>query len=147
MEVILEYPMKEEKWIHEPIEKFMGENKTFETQYGIGISERDPRSPQHCYFNVACQYELNNLVNGRVFYAEVVTTFLIKCDNQEMDLDFLFPMIEKGGKNFADRFREKTQNTNLVHHKIARPVLKDLKYDLEKKIQYWNEHHRNISLN
>ena len=63
----------------------------------------------------------NETTNTVVFYSKTYSCFKVKNNYQKPTSEFYFTLIEKATYEFAKQFHQRTQNTNISHHKIQKP--------------------------
>ena len=147
MKVIHNYDTQIKEWKHEPIEKFMGKNSEIEFKLGLGISAREPRNPDVCYFNVVVQRKIENQVHGEVFKALIQKTFMVEVGNEKPSVEFYFDLIEKTTYEFARIFHQKIENTNLQGRKTQKPNIQELRPEIQAEIDRWYQTIREAGLN
>lgn len=144
MQIVKEYPVQIEFWTHLSIDKFNGVISDNGYNYIFGITPEDPTDPECCYFNVWVEKEMTNETTKTVvFYAKVYCCFKVKNSYQKPTSQFYFDLIDKATYQFALLFHQKTQNTNLSHHKIKKPLFTQFKNDIDKTIDIWDRTTRN----
>ncbi|WP_395048654.1 hypothetical protein [Flavobacterium sp.] len=146
MVIVQKYDIQIEEWSLEDFRKFEGENQE-NLIHEFGISPRDPKEPNCCYFNVGIQKTIDNSKNGRVFSAKATTIFKIKNDNQIPSVEFCFDILDNGTFEFAKFFNERKQNTYVFDKKIPIPQIADFRKELESVISFWDRNIRNTGLN
>lgn len=146
MKLIHQYPTQIEKHVHEPIDKFMGQNQ--EILYPIyGLTPQDPKNPTCIYFNSGFMLETKNSTHGQVFLLKTLTTFMIDNSNQSPTDDFLLPLVQTSFREFTKLLTEKIKGTNLQHHKVKEINIQVHKKNLKDSIDKWGKMIRNTSLN
>lgn len=144
MQTVKEFPIQIEYWTHLPFDKFMGVISDNGYNYILGITPEDPNDPECCYFNVWIEKTMKNkTTNTVVFYAKTYSCFKVKNSYQKPTPEFYFTLIEKATYEFALQFHQRTQNTNLSHHKIQKPPFLQFKDEIEKTIDIWGRTARN----
>lgn len=140
MEIVKEYPIQIENWIHLPPEKFMGLISDNGYNYILGITPEDPNELECCYFNVWVEKKMTNETTKTiVFYAKTFNCFKVKNDFKTPTAQFYFSLIDKATYEFALQFHQRTQNTNLSHHKIQKPPFSQFKDEIDKTIEIWDK--------
>lgn len=147
MKIVHTYESEIKEWKHESIEKFMGKNSEIEFELGLGISAREPRNTDICYFNVVVQRKIVNQTHGEVFKALVQKTFMVDVGNEKPTVEFYFDLIEKTTFEFAHIFHKRIQNTNLQGRKTQKPILKELRPAIQSEIDRWYQTIRETGLN
>jgi hypothetical protein len=144
MQIVKEYPIQIEHWVHLPIEKFMGLISDNGYNYILGITPEDPNEPECCYFNVWVEKKMTNETTKTiVFYAKTFSCFKVKNEYQKPTVQFYYSLIDKATYEFALLFHQKTQKTNLSHHKIQKPPFQQFQDEIEKTIEIWDRTARN----
>lgn len=137
MEILQAYDYKILDWTHKPIENFMGKNREEEYKLGLGISQREPRDPEVCYFNVVVARTITNQTNGVVFNGQIQKTFAIRVKQEIPTVEFYFGLIERISKEYAELFHKKTHQTNLNNRKTPVPQIENLRPAIQKSIDDW----------
>ena len=144
MQIVTEFPIQIEHWTHLPLDKFMGVISDSGYNYILGITPEDPNDPECCYFNVWIEKTMKNeTTNTIVFYSKTYSCFKVKNNYQKPTSEFYFTLIEKATYKFATQFHQRTQNTNISHHKIQKPPFLQFKEEIEKTIEIWDRTARN----
>jgi hypothetical protein len=139
MEIVKEYPIEIEHWIQLAIDNFIGLISDNGYNYILTITPEDPKELECCYFNVWIEKKMTNETTKTiVFYAKTFNSFKVKNDYQKPTAEFYFSLIDKATYEFAMQFYQRTQNTNLSHHKIQKPSFFQFKDDIEKTIEIWD---------
>jgi len=123
-------------WQHEADEKFLGQNIP-KFLYGFNLSR--PTFESSLLFHVAIYHTYTNSFNGIVFLSDSVSTFQIPESNTEIDPKDLFPMVDAATFAYAKVFFERTRQTTLLHHKIAKPKLEEVLPTLKSTVEVWEE--------
>lgn len=144
MQIVKEYLIQIEHWTHLPIDKFMGLISDNGYNYILGITPEDPNEPECCYFNIWVEKKMSNETTKTiVFYAKTFSCFKVKNEYQKPTAEFYYSLIDKATYEFALQFHNRTQNTNLSHHKIQKPLFQQFKDEIEKTIEIWDRTARN----
>lgn len=144
MQIVTEFPIQIEHWVHLPLDKFLGVISDNGYNYILGITPEDPNDPECCFFNVWIEKTMKNeTTNTVVFYSKTYSCFKLKNNYQKPTSEFYFSLIEKATYEFAKQFHQRTQNTNLSHHKIQKPPFLRFKNEIEKTIEIWDRTARN----
>ncbi|TCC92418.1 hypothetical protein EZ428_11910 [Pedobacter frigiditerrae] len=132
------YPVVVEQWKHDGFEKFIGHNSSH-MNYELGLSHADIFD--RCfYFMVRVRRVYENQFNGQVFLGVTTTTFKIGYNfGESPSLQFLFDLVEKATYDFAEIFHYRKQQTNLLHHKIEKPILKEIENTIQGIIDIWDQ--------
>ena len=128
--------MEIEVWKHEALEMFLGSNRD-DFYYELGITKPDIFS-KCFYFKVRIRLTYTNQFNGIVFSAVTSSIYEIKYDKEAPTVSFLFNLINAATFEFAKIFHEKTRQTNLLHRKILKPKLSELKDVIQQQIDDWD---------
>jgi hypothetical protein len=144
MKIVTNFPIQIEHWMHLPIDEFMGVISNNGYNYILGITPEDPNDPECCYFNIWVEKKMENKTTNKVvFYAKTFSCFKVRNNYQKPTSDFYFNLIDKATYEFALQFHQRTQNTNLAHHRIQKPSFLQFKDDIEKTIDIWDRTARN----
>ena len=139
MKIEEHYPIKIEHWMHLPANKFIGQ-QFHSYNFIFGISPEDPMDEECCYFNIWNEKKIyNESTKTIVFYAKTYSAFKVRNKSNPPSPEFFFELVLKAGSDFAKLFYTRTKGTNLLHHKIRKPVYSELKQDIIKTIDHWNK--------
>lgn len=147
MEIVTQYPIKIEHWIHMPIKEFNGLISDSGYNYIFGITPEDKEDSECCYFNIWIEKKMINETTKKVvFYAKTYSGFKVRNRFKTPTSQFFFELVQRATYEFAFQFHQRTSKTNLSHHKIKKPQFLIIRDDLEKTINYWDENYRNSAL-
>ncbi|MGF7078914.1 hypothetical protein [Mucilaginibacter sp. UYCu711] len=132
----MSYPVQVRQWLHEKDEKFLGQN-TPEFLYGFNLSR--PTFESGLLFHVAIKNTYTNSFNGVVFLSDTVSTFKIKETQDPVCAADLFPLVDTAAFAYAQLFHERTRQTTLLHHKIAKPQVSEVLPTLQATVDIWEE--------
>jgi len=62
MQIVKEYPIQIEQWVHLPIDKFIGLISDNGCNYILGITPEDPNELECCYLLLLSQTALSGIV-------------------------------------------------------------------------------------
>jgi hypothetical protein len=132
----LTYPVQVNQWLHEADEKFLGHNSP-EFLYGFNLSR--PTFESGLLFHVAIKNTYTNSFNRVVFLSDTVSTFKIKDSKESVHPEDLFPLVDTATFAYAQLFHERTSQTPLLHHKIAKPQLSEVLPTLKATVAIWEQ--------
>lgn len=144
MKIIQKYPIDIEHWGHAPIQDFTGHTNDYEHIYIFGITPEDPNSPDCIYINIGIEKKIINTTTDKItFFAKTVSTYKIKNDFEIPTVQFFFELVVDATYDYAKEFYTRTRHTNLATRKTKKPMLQELKGDLEHTITIWKEKYMN----
>lgn len=147
MDIVIEYPIQIDQWIHKPIGSFTGLLSDNGYSYRLGITPEDPTDEEIVYFNVWVEKTIKNeTTNEVVFYAKTYSAFKVRNKNAKPSVNFFFDLIDKATFDFAQLFFQRTRETNLSHHRIPKATVEHFKNDIDKAIDIWDKEIRNSSV-
>lgn len=147
MDIVEKYPIQIDHWIHKPIQAFMGLLSDNGYSYILGITPEDPTDEEIIYFNVWVEKTIKNeTTNETVFFAKTYSAFKVRNKSIKPTTSFFFDLIDKATFDFAQIFHQQTRETNLSHHRIAKPNIEHFKDDIDKAIDIWDKEIRNSSV-
>jgi hypothetical protein len=135
MELIKENPILINIWQHEDDLKFLGVN-TPKFLYGFHLSRPFFKSDLH--FHVAIKNTYINSFNGIVFLSDTISIFEIKEEDESPSAEELFGLVDRATYEYALIFHERTRQSSLLHHKIDRPRLEEVRPTLQDTIDLWD---------
>jgi len=130
------YPTNILEWTHKPFEKFLGSFQS-DIHYELGITKPDILTSAF-HFSVKVIMTYRHQFNGEVFKAMTESNFEIGYCHDAPTVEFLFELVDNATFEFARIFHSKVQGTNLMHHKILKPKVNDLRKSIQEIIDYWD---------